>query len=285
MIELDSQVDSVDLSLSQSTLVVGTSNLEGNFWDGALSLISVDSGEIINSRRLRSGVSLVRYAGADKNCIIAARDDGLIDMYSSELNVIQVFEGHDDSCISICGDNTSVESKFFSAGWDNCIHTWDWNSSTPTLPVYSIYDAHFGRLNGIASDGGKLIGSVGSDGFLRLWDQRKPAQSCVSLFDMGQSASCLSWVDSSDCFVAVGAEDGKVFSLDIRSNSKDSQQNLSCCAIHSARVEKLVSIPNREGVLLSVSDDTSIGIIKVQGGCVDSSFDRYGRHSLLLIRN
>ena len=61
-----------------------------------------------------------------------------------------------------------------------------------------------------------VFGSVGQDGQLRLWDERKVACATMSSMPQGSPIFCLSW-SSSGKMIAAGSENGEVLFFDPRS--------------------------------------------------------------------
>jgi Tol biopolymer transport system component len=75
-------VDSVDVSPSGRKLIIGQSSLEGNIWDGGITLVSSVDGSEIASKSCPAGISSVRFSGS--TLILAARDDGNVSLYSAD---------------------------------------------------------------------------------------------------------------------------------------------------------------------------------------------------------
>ena len=74
-------VDSVDTNSSGKKMVIGQSSLEGNTWDGGLTLASCIDGSEIKTVQCRAGISMARFSGS---LILTARDDGNIGFHSAD---------------------------------------------------------------------------------------------------------------------------------------------------------------------------------------------------------
>ena len=131
-IKFTGQVDSLDYSMQKNQLLCSSSNLEGDMWDGSISIINlssdVDSSEL--SVNNKAGCSSAKFIGPDHEYVrislsfhlilsidgtnfddafvfqqvVAALDDGNVAVYSSvDLKELYKLEGHDDivSCLGI----------------------------------------------------------------------------------------------------------------------------------------------------------------------------------------
>lgn len=253
-------IDSIDAHKSEAWLIMGTSSLEGNTWDGALSLVTTDGIEIA-SKYCQAGISMVRFSGLHH--IVAARDDGNVALYSTEkLDEVHLFGAHDD-VVSGVASSPHNEGHFASCGWDGNVHFWDWQSKGK--PVSSYIRAHQGHVNGISysPNNPNTLVSVGWDGYVRLWDNREnPSSACSGILDMSQISSCVSYGSGDDRILLVGTDAGDISALDLRVGCKSSAV-LSVARVHKARVRRILSSPSdRSGLFVSVSDDTTYAICK-----------------------
>ena len=275
-------VDSVSVS-STGQLALGLSSLDGNIWDGGITLLSNEGNEIC-SKILPTGVSMVRFAGP--RIVVAARDDGDVAVYSSEdLKELRLISAHDDivSCVAI---DPHHENQFASCGWDGSIYLWDWNNANPQkqTPLQSYILAHHGHVNELTFSltNAHVLSSVGQDGFLRVWDLReKSAANCACIVDLGQVGSCV--VSTlNDHALLVGTDAGRVMTIDIRSVSSSSSSSssskdydgtpsttpmsvgiVSMASLHRTRVRRILSldhVTDMEGMFVSASDDMSYAI-------------------------
>ena len=277
-------VDSVSVS-STGQLALGLSSLDGNIWDGGITLLSNEGNEIC-SKILPTGISMVRYSGP--RILLAARDDGDVAVYSSEdLKELHLISAHDD-IVSCVVDNPHHEHQFATCGWDGSIHVWDWNNANPQkqTPLQSYILGHHGHVNELSFSltNAHVLSSVGQDGFLRVWDLReKSAANCACIVDLGQVGSCV--VSTlNDHALLVGTDAGHVVTIDIRSVSSSSSSSsassssaskdhggnptttpmsvgiVSMASLHRTRVRRILSLghlTDMEGMFVSASDDTS----------------------------
>lgn len=272
-----SQADSLDVS--ESFVVVGLSNLEGNIWDGGVKLLSIENGEELQSKHCECGISMIRFAGQNKNFVLTARDDGNVALYSSStLDDLLLLPAHDDyvSCVAVHGSN---ETEFVSCGWDGAIKIWDWQSANKDTPTLSITGAHYKHVNEISINPleSPLLASVGQDGFLRIWDRRTDinAEGCAQIHNLHQAGACVTW-DVNRCnFLYAGTDAGDVAAFDLRVSGGDTSAG-ECFKeqrVHKGRVRRLSTVSGHPGMLVSCSDDTTIAVSSVRGGAGEAPAD------------
>lgn len=253
-------IDSIDVNLSGKRIIMGVSSLDGNTWDGGLSLLSTDGTEIC-SKYSQAGISMVRYSGT--NLILAARDDGNVIIYSSDkLEELQVLGIHDD-IVSCVIDDPHNESHFASCGWDGSVHLWDWRHHQE--PKLSYIKAHHGHVNGIAYSpyDPNVFCSAGWDGFVRIWDKREnPSSGCASIINVDQICSCISYESKDENTLLVGTSAGDISVIDHRGGNSASKI-ISATHIHEGSVRRILASPQpRSGLFISASDDTTYAICK-----------------------
>jgi WD40 repeat protein len=262
-----SQVDSLDVS--DSFVVVGLSNLDGNIWDGGIKLLSVENGSELQSKHCECGISMVRFAGQNKNFVLSARDDGNVALYSSStLDDLLLLPAHDDyvSCVAV---NESIETEFISCGWDGSIKVWDWQSDNKDTPVMSIDDAHYQHVNevSISTHDASLFASVGQDGFLRVWDRRTNISSdgCVQIFNLHHAGSCVTWDAHHSHSLYTGNDAGLISVFDLRTvaNQSAAVGMVGEHQAHKGRVRRLQSVRDPAGLLVSCADDTTIALTHI----------------------
>lgn len=250
-------IDSVDVSSSGKRIIIGWSALEGNTWDGGLTLLSNDGKEIC-SRYSPAGISMARFSGP--KIILAGRDDGNVAIYSANnLEEMQKFGVHDDF-VSCVADDPHHESQFASCGWDGSIHLWDWQSKSK--PVTSYHNAHQGHVNEVVYShlDPNLFSTVGWDGFLREWDRREsPSVGCSSIVNIGQISSCVSYERSRNGMLLIGSDAGDIVQIDMRGGSNSLIVHSS--RIHSGRIRRIAACPSTSSGLFAIaSDDTTYTI-------------------------
>jgi WD40 repeat protein len=274
-----SQVDSVDCF--DQVAAVGLSNLEGNTWDGEVKLLSLESGEILQSLPLPTGVATVRFVTKDGSIFAAGCDDGVISMHKTAcIEEFQVLEGHDDCVSSIVPSGTSDQS-FLSAGWDGSIKLWDVYS---TQPIQSIDDAHHRAITCLSvqsSTGSNMVASVGQDGFLRFWDPRRSFEDgCVQIHSTMEAMSCAAWGEAEhEHLLFIGTDAGHVCCYDTRmedmlpqpqqqrtiANTMEGGDDVG--RIHCGRVRTIRSVAGVLGqkgsVLVTSSDDCTVAVSSI----------------------
>lgn len=250
-------IDSIDVDASGKSIIVGTSSLEGNTWDGGIALLD-NQGNVELLENCRVGISMVRFAGS--KIALVAKDDGCVAIYAitiDKLDEVQVFHAHDD-LVSCVVDNPHHDSQFASCSWDGSIHLWDWKSKSK--PVSSYSRAHQGHVNSVVyspHDPNCLV-SVGWDGYARLWDTRQsPTTGCSSIVNMNQISSCVTFESKDKNILLIGSDAGDVSVLDLRVGNSSSAV-LCSSRVHKGRVRRIVSSPDAEsGLFVSASDDTT----------------------------
>lgn len=241
-------IDSVDVSLSGEYVIAGLSSLEGNYWDGGLQLLSSE-GESICGRKIKSGISTVRFIGSNDH-ILAARDDGDIAVYSPEkLDMIKTYSFHHDivSCIAA---NPHAEIEFASCSWDGSIGLWDLNYSKK--PVFSYMATDQGHVNEITYSPGdrNALVSVGWDGLVRLFDLRDRRSNFVNV---GQISTCVSYDNTDQWKLLVGLAAGDICVIDSRKSG--SAAVINSTKVHKGRVRRIAASPRG---FVSASDDTTL---------------------------
>jgi WD40 repeat protein len=270
MATFTSHVDSIDCSGGH--VAVSLSNLEGNIWDGGVSILSADTGEVGQSASFNVGAPIARFAGQDGCVLAAGRDDGSVSLHAvSDLSKSEVIaEAHSDSVSSICASGTSA---IITAGWDGDIHLWDL-ACPGDKALQSIEDAHHFPITEVAvappqsPSGGALFASVGMDGFLRTWDSRTSLrEGCVQIHNLQRSLSCVAWDPTRSSQLFMGTDGGAVLRCDTRylrvdSDDEETQEFYAsprAFPVHGARVRRLHVLPG-PGLLLSVSDDGCLAL-------------------------
>ena len=264
-------IDSVDVNYSSGLrIAIGLSSLDGNTWDGGISLLSSDGSELC-SKQSPAGISMVRFSGS--RLLLAARDDGVVVMYSSDkLEEMQVFEAHDD-VVSCVASDSHQESQFLSGGWDGSIYIWDWRThASKHAPLMSYKNCHNGHVTDVKYSPFEknIFSSVGGDGFYRQWDSREaPSSGCASIVNIGQTCSCLSYDQSDKNIVLVGTAAGEIIEMDIRS----SNPIISRLKKHNGRVRRILSVEGSPGKFFTASDDKTFSICNRYGNT--DTFSRY----------
>lgn len=83
-----------------------------------------------------------------------------------------------------------------------------------------------------------VLCSVGQEGQLRMWDERKAASATAASMPQGAPLFCLGWSPSADIIVA-GSENGEVLFFDPRSI----QEPLQKWDGHADSVRRIVALP------------------------------------------
>ena len=172
ILSVDYQVDSLNSCtyFEDQCIISGISNLQGNFWDGKVILLSL-SGRIIAEKSFNSGVSLVRTLPSDTSLFLTSTDDGIVSVVSLKSEAIPVTattQAHDDIITSI-SFNPSNTNIFSTTGFDSVLNLWDVNNTAD--PIVSINEAHYGHIYEAAykPQDSNILATTGVDGFCRIW--------------------------------------------------------------------------------------------------------------------
>jgi WD40 repeat protein len=211
--KFDFNIENIDIQ--GDLAVVGLSNLQGNDWNGGISLISTEKGTVLQDIRVETGITKACFTSSPEtpnSLISCACDNGEILFYklfcgdstdqmteetdnSSQVysfHLVSKLNAHDDVVSTIVTDpydTTGNRYLLLSAGWDSCIKVWDIEtmqkihslpdsrSFSSSKSIYSLRNAHYSHVNDLsfASYHPSMIVSAGEDGFARIWDLRLPA--------------------------------------------------------------------------------------------------------------
>lgn len=288
------QVDSIDCSSSQ--VAVGLSSLEGNTWDGSVSVLgTTDANNQVLTENFKHGVCVVKFFNpsndfetAEAPFILCGDDSGDVTVLTSaDLSRKFCVSAHDSCASALTFHHNSDE--FISGGWDGSIRIWKFShDACSTAPVQAATEAHFKCVHDMStnpSDAATFC-SVGQDGFLRLWDKRQRMQNgCSAIHSFKQSLSCVEWDLHRPDNILLGSDSGSIFRVDIRKNyvlPVTVAENIAhlangtkyCCStttsglktrqfstIHSGRVRAIKTSPYLPaGTFASCSDDRSVVI-------------------------
>jgi len=240
------------------SIIVGGSNLEGNIWNGSISLLYNVKGKENIYKQLSSGVTSVRISGSDNMLVLVGRDDGIVSIHSTQtLEEVHSIDAHED-IISMVQDDYQNRGIFASASWDGSITWWDYSRGQCILKL----NAHYGHVNDFClnSKDTNMLCSVGQDGFMRIWDKRS-GNNCLQLYDLGQAGSCCLWDKINDNSIIVGTDSGSLSFWDLRS-LKDNNNEIKSIDInlHKNRIRRIIQIPEKN-LIATASDDTTITIL------------------------
>lgn len=88
------QLDSIELF--NDYIYLGLSNLGGCKWDGCIRRVSLSKTDDQVEVPTSSGVTMVRKLhGSNDTYILSCHDNGCINVYNSDLNLVQHREAHD----------------------------------------------------------------------------------------------------------------------------------------------------------------------------------------------
>ncbi len=236
MIKLAACVENIDIY--EDLIVSGLSNLQGNKWDGGITVVSSKNEKIITQQKTSVGVTIAKFlpwsfqssqamdqdnqdSALDFNpegLIAAACDNGEIQVYhfqdqnnSPQLSPLHTWDAHEDIVSSILVDKYHPNENshlLVSCSWDSSIRLWDMENfqtlQTRKNASYSLNKAHLSQIYDISftSYHPSMLISGGEDCFVRIWDLRLPSKHGCSIIMQHESpVTCISW---NDCDKSVG---------------------------------------------------------------------------------
>jgi methylosome protein 50 len=261
MATLPYHVDCLDLH--SGSIVVGLSSLEGNVWDGAIGMLNIEDGVVLAYMGQPSGVASITFLGSNNSLVGAGCDDGMIRYCATEgLFSRQIIQAHHD----IVSDLMHISSlnRLLSCSWDQGIKLWD--ISNPKFAIYTVQNAHYGSVHGIASSVSEpyVVASVGADAMLKMWDTRmNQKEGCISLYDHESPLACIAWDESNPHRLFTGSDTGELYLFDTRK-----LKDCSKLTIHNSRIRAVKTSTSFPDIVSTCSDDMSISVVDATLGQV-----------------
>ena len=158
------------------------------------------------------------------------------------------------------------EGKLLSGAEDNKVILWDTTAaftrnSAPATEVRPVktFNAHTDIVEDVGwhCQDPHLLGSVGDDHFLFLWDAREESKPVLCVTEAHPSdVNCLAFHPKQEFVLATGGADSTVAIWDMRNISKP----MSILRGHSDQVFKLEWSPSNESILASCSADRRVAL-------------------------
>ena len=247
-------------------------SLHYKVWDGCIKITS-NLGIEIASISSPVGLTQIRYCGIENNCIAVSRDDGRISLIannqsllSDDVTFLSTFQAHNDiaSCLGI---SKIARNIILSCGWDGSVCAWDLHK---IVSNNSFPHSHYGHINDIScsSFDSSLFVTVGDDGFARTWDIRQGGGSLI--FDLNESGSAVKWDEQDSNYIIVGTSSGELqifdcrrFSTNTTKSSYDENNFVFKMKKHEDRINRIVFHPKQKDIIVTASNDTSVGIFEL----------------------
>lgn len=198
----------VGVDISESMILVATSNLGGNIWDASLRVIDVATKKVVASVQQHNGCADVCWAGLGQRAI-CAEDSGDVKVYRldqdapARLLEVATLQEHDD-IVSCVAASCSQDGLVLSGSHDRSINIWDIaggrQASLDTLTGHSNYVTGVEWAAG--EDDNQIFASSSLDCSMRIWDRRQ-AQGCCACHWLGVPALSLAWEPSAQVLMAV----------------------------------------------------------------------------------
>ncbi|XP_034937934.1 methylosome protein 50-like [Chelonus insularis] len=245
--------------------ILGASNMIDRYWSGTVWFFNgcsnFDRKNATIAMRTESGVCDADFL--DKDRFVVTEDSGVIqilevvqaaDTMMPEIRYLKYECQHDDGITSLAiFDN---KTHFVTSGLDYCIKVWH---AAELLAENSFSSCHTGIITSVdvmpKSD--SVFASTSLDCDALIWDikQSTPATHLHKKNDNGLTA--ISWNPSDSHYVAIGAEDGSITLIDLRSPTAVLFQS----TVFSRPVHKLKYHAKRKNLLAACSDDTVVKVI------------------------
>uniref|UniRef100_M4C4K7 Peroxin-7 n=1 Tax=Hyaloperonospora arabidopsidis (strain Emoy2) TaxID=559515 RepID=M4C4K7_HYAAE len=254
-----------------SLLAIAQSQLEGNVWNGHVTLVQAShTNEQVCGLQLDTGVGALDWCGAHQDTLVLGCDDGdvrlaqlgrtdgavaLIPIIGAaggsteqEDAGVRTGKGHDDIVTGVNGSRVS-KTQLATCSWDLTVKLWDIEAMNETI---STLEGHTDLIWDVAMHPthAPLLCSASQDMTVQLWDARRP-QSAALVVSTLHSALSVDWHPTQSTVFSVGLEDGTVCTFDIRSPHTP----LARRETHGAAVHVVKYSPYHDDLLATGGDD------------------------------
>ncbi|CAM9104338.1 unnamed protein product [Choristocarpus tenellus] len=269
-VEVDGRIDAV--AVWDGLLMVATSTLEGNVWDGCLTAVDITSGKAVASLPGTCGSADICWGGHGTR-VICADDSGDVRVCTwkadspKDIVEVMVLGEHDDMTTAV--DATDGESGLVISGSsDRSIKIWDaLNGREDSLDTYSA--GHTSKVSDVQwkPDNGQthIFASSSIDHTVKIWDRRITNGVCTSFKRLGMPVLSLAWEPVEQHLVGLGLEDGSTAVLDIRNLAEPLKKQY----VHAGRTNEVLFCPTStcangsSSLLASVGDDGFVVVERI----------------------
>jgi len=263
---LQNNIDAVATTTKHSTVVVATSRVFGNDWDGGVTAYTEgdDSGK---SCHMPCGCTDVAWVGDAAEHVAVACDDGnvvvleLSSMGAEGWRPAHVLADHENIVTSVSACPLALDT-FASSSVDQTIKVWSLSAAEQSSDCISTLRGHCCPVWDVeySPQDRNVLCSVGQDGQMRMWDDRKPdGGPTMTSMPQGSPLFCLSWSSSGD-MIATGSENGEVLFFDPRSIEEPLQKWQG----HTDSVRRVAMLPGKR--VATASDDCHVAIVSMAAG-------------------
>eukprot|EP00041_Stephanoeca_diplocostata_P041465 m.8031 g.8031 ORF g.8031 m.8031 type:complete len:352 (-) comp6032_c0_seq1:606-1661(-) len=287
-----SRIESMQFgTYERQTLLVATSNLTGNVWNGELLVFDDWTGAPNRSKAISKFTTPAGCADAcwlGPRLVVSASDTGAVEIWDwkgvGTFASVSEFHEHEDMVRAV--DVNMERSQCLSASQDGSVKIWDASaaqgSSIVTLNGHTsaVFQARFGKT----TETQQLIASVARDCTLRIWDTRQAPSAGQSVVRLQNYGTSVAWVPTANgSKIVAGHIDGSVRVFDPR-NLEDSIATLTnqTGAINAIKARP-PQIPASTGDTMSPenmfavgSDDGSVMVYTIDSAGSDNASDATG---------
>eukprot|EP01066_Platyproteum_vivax_P010987 Platyproteum_vivax@DN4961_c0_g1_i2.p1 len=130
------------------------------------------------------------------------------------------------------------------------------HTGTQLRPTIALNEAHVGTVEDVKFHFQKneVLGSVGDDKMLKLWDLRQKGEACRGVCGGGGELNCLAFNSFFESLIATGSSDGSVCLWDARKMTAP----FHTIAYHTGDVLGVEFMPQNPSVLASSSVDSKV---------------------------
>ncbi|CAH2093781.1 unnamed protein product [Euphydryas editha] len=254
------------------TILVGSSELTGRYWNGAVSIFQKNTTDNKSHKTLRKDIYLTN--GTADGCftensrkIILCEDNGAVSVWSriendawnlwnKDLSVAE----HDGAVMSV--DCLAPNKEYVTAGADGNIKVWD---TVDLLCVRNYLAAHSKSIQSVSVRplSQSVFASGSLDYYVSMWDENIDS-AATDLFKNDCGVRCLHWFDENH--LIFGDEAGFISLIDIRKPGEVTKLIDFPAAVHKIVVQPecnrlSVCCDNKIVSVFGISEDLKLSLI------------------------
>ncbi|XP_073972816.1 methylosome protein WDR77-like [Rhodnius prolixus] len=258
---IEQHLEFIDIS-EDGYLLLGSSNLVLNYWNGSLwyfkdADLAPEKERSLTGHGCDYSIACGKFLDIREK-VIVGDDSGAITVYfittfeNDTIHVIpQMTSLHHDSSITALSV-TSSKAQSVSAGNDLAINIWD---NETLVSEFKYMPAHTRTITCVMTspeESSSVFASSSLDGSTLLWDRRMNKAACSIKQTQNYGLTALSWKNGNE--IAIGSQAGYVAVTDIRAKKDIIAEPVMDCSIHN------IIFDNNRGLLGVCGDSTSVKV-------------------------